>query len=370
MMDLVNRLTGGLTHGFAAWQMRHMGEKRIMFYESLQNLVENGISPNDALKELNKIWSEGNPDSREALAIVSADLMVQLTDGAAISQALSRWVPYEEASLIAAGERSAAGFSQAFDDVIKVIEAKQEISSAVKSAVMYPSFLMLPMSVLLWAVSEKLVPKIAQVADPEKFTGSSYLLYQLSQYVTNWGLITIAVLLIMIVLFAYSLPRWTGPVRAVFDKGPFYSTYRIVHGSTFLLNLAVMMRANIPPDEALKVLGEYANPWMKERILGARHGLIVGSNLGIALESAGHSFPDKRAIDFVKVLAAREGFPQAISKYSARWLQNSIKNLQNVSRIAFAVAMLMMGSVLGLVVLGVQEMQSNFEQTSNRTIQK
>lgn len=370
MAELWHRLIEGLTHWLAAWQMQHMGDTRIMFYESIQNLVENGISPNDALEELNKIWSGGDPNSTEALAIVSADLMAQLTDGDALSLALSRWVPYEEASLIAAGERSAFGFSQAFDDVIKVIEAKQEIGSAVKSAVMYPSFLMLPTGVLLWAVSEKLVPKIAQISDPEKFTGSSYLLYQLSQYVTNWGVMTIALLLILIVLFVYSLPRWTGAIRVIFDKGPFYSTYRIVHGSTFLLNLAVMMKANIPPDEALKVLGEYANPWMKEKISGARHGLIVGSNLGIALESAGHGFPDRAAIDFVKVLAAREGFAQAISKYSERWLRNSIKRLQGFSRIAFAVAMLMMGSVLGLVVLGVQEMQSNFEQTANRTIQK
>lgn len=351
----------------AAGIMKYHGATRIAFYEGFQNLVENGISPNDALKELNQIWSYGGQKPSEPLAIVTRDLMIQLMDGLPLSRALARWVPYEEASLLAAGERGASGMSKACDDVVRVIEAKQQIQGAVASAVMYPAFLMVPLSVLLWMVANKLIPRMAQASNPDNWTGSAYVLYQLAQFVTHYGLFSVFALLILIVTFTVSLPRWTGSTRMLFDRGPFYSTYRMVHGSTFLLNLAVMMRANISPDAALGVLGEYASPWLKERITATRHGLSVGSNLGVALENAGHGFPDKKAIQFVRILAAREGFPEAINRYSTRWLASSIKRLQQMSKIAFAVALLLLGGVMGLVVTGTQDMQNNFEQSVNRT---
>jgi len=355
---------------FAALVIKHHSGTRIAFYEGFQNLVENGISPNDALKELNQIWSHGGKKPNEPLAIVTRDLMIQLRDGLPLSRALARWVPYEEASLLAAGERGAAGLSQACEDVVRVIEAKQQIRGAVTSAVAYPAFLMVPLGVLLWMVAHKLIPKMAQVSNPEHWTGNAYALYWLAGLVTDYGVLGVCLLLILIIAFTFSLPRWTGPSRRMFDRAPFYATYRMVHGSTFLLNLAVMMRANIPPDAALMVLSEYASPWLKERIGAARHGLTLGSNLGVALENAGHGFPDKKAIQFVRILATREGFPEALNRYSNRWLTSSIKQLQQFSKVMFTVSLLTIGGVMALIMTGTQDLQSNFEQSINRTAPK
>lgn len=354
---------------FAAVTIRYSSGTRINFYEGFQNLVENGLGPNDALKDLNKIWSEGGRKPDEPLAIFTRDLMTHLIDGMPLSQALSRWVPYEEASLIAAGSRGAR-LSQACTDVVRVIEAKQQIRSAVIGAIIYPSSLMLLLGALLWMISDQMIPTMAQLSDPETWTGSAGALYWLSNLVTNFGVSFLCLLPVAVIAFSISLPRWTGSVRMLFDKGPFYATYRMVHGSTFLLNLAVMMRAGYSPNEALKTLGEYASPWLKERIAGARHGLDKGDNFGVALENAGHNFPDKRAIQFIRILAAREGFPEAINRYSARWLTSSIKRLQNFSKICFAVSMLSIGVVMGLIIQGTQEMQNNFEQAATRTTSK
>ncbi|RBB97368.1 pilus assembly protein PilR [Pseudomonas sp. MWU12-2115] len=349
----------------AAVTMRYSSSTRINFYEGFQNLVENGVSPNDALKDLNLIWSDGGKKPNEPLAIFSRDLMIHLVDGMPLSQALTRWVPYEEASLIAAGSRG-AGLSQACDDVVRVIDAQQQIRGALASAVMYPSFLALPLGTLLWMVSDQMVPVMAKVSDPAKWTGSSGALYLVSNLTTNYGVLFICGLFLLAIAFIVSLPRWTGALRAAVDNGPFYATYRMVHGSVFLLNLAVMMRAGSGPNEALKTLAEYANPWLKERIAGARHGLDKGDNLGVALENSGFNFPDKKAIQFIRILAGRDGFPEAINKYAARWLASSIKKLQLLAKVSFAVGMLVIGVVMGLIVTGTQDMQNNFERASVR----
>jgi len=354
---------------WASAVMKHSGGTRIDFYEGFQNLVENGINVNDSLKELNKIWSYGGKKPDEPLAIVTRDLMIQLSNGTPLSRALSRWVPYEEASLLAAGEQGAR-LVQACDDIVRVIIAKQQIIGAVASAVVYPAFLSVPLSMLLWMVATKMIPPMARVSNPENWSGAAMALYQLANFVTNFGAIAVVVLITLITAFVVSLPRWTGSVRMVFDRGPFYSTYRMVHGSTFLLNLAVMMRANIAPYAALEMLGEYANPWLKERIRGALYGGRMGSNLGVALDDAGHNFPDKKAIQFIRILAAREGFSDAINNYSERWLKTSIKRIQHMAKISFTVAILLLGSVMALVVVGTQDIQTNFEQSMNRSASK
>lgn len=354
---------------WAALVMKYSGGTRIDFYEGFQNLVENGMSVNDSLKELHKIWSVGGKRNGEPLAIVTRDLMIQLSNGTPLSRALSRWVPYEEASLLAAGEQGAR-LVQSCDDIVRVITAKQQIFGAVTSAVVYPAFLSVPLSMVLWLVATKLVPPMARVSPPENWTGAAATLYQLANFVTGYGAFTVVALLVLIVAFVWSLPRWTGSVRMIFDRGPFYSTYRMVHGSTFLLNLAVMMRANIAPYVALEMLGEYANPWLKERIRGALYGIRMGSNLGVALDDAGHNFPDKKAIQFIRILAAREGFSGAINNYSERWLKTSIKSIQRMAKISFSVAILLLGAAMALIVVGTQDMQNSFEQSVNKTASK
>lgn len=358
-----------ISERWASLVMRHSGATRIDFYEGFQNLVENGMSVNDSLKELNKIWSYGGKKPDEPLALVTRDLMVQLSNGTPLSRALSRWVPYEEASLLAAGEQGAK-LAQACSDIVRIITAKQQIIGAVVSAVAYPAFLSVPLAMLLWMVATKMIPPMARVSSPDSWTGPALALYLLSNFVTSFGAITVVALFASIVAFVLSLSRWTGSIRMIFDKGPFYSTYRMVHGSTFLLNLAVMMRANIAPYVALEMLGEYANPWLKERIRGALYGIRMGSNLGMALDDAGHNFPDKKAIQFIRILAAREGFSNAINNYSERWLKTSIKRIQLMARVSFTIALILLGSVMALVVVGTQDMQNNFEQGMNRSASK
>ena len=354
-----------ISEKLASVLMKNSGGMRIDFYEGLRNLVENGLGTKDAIKELNNIWSYGGKKPGETLAVVTRDLLEQIANGTPLSRALSRWVPYEEASLLAAGEQS--DVAQSFDDIVKVITAKQQILGAVASAVVYPAFLCVPLAILLWMVSTQMIPAMARVSSPESWTGAAFALYQLAEFVTSYGLAVVLMLAGLVAAFVFSLPRWTGSVRALFDRGPFYSTYRMVHGSTFLLNMSVMMRANIQEANALDMLGEYANPWLKERTRSARHGIAMGNNIGVALEDAGHDFPDKKAIQFIKILAARKGFSQALNKYSERWLQTSIKRIKRMATISLSVAILLLGGVMALVVVGSQDIQSNFEQSMDRS---
>lgn len=343
------------------------GNTRIEFYEGLQSLLENRVNVTLALQELYGIWSENGKSKKAALALICQDLGIQVSNGTSLSRALSRWAPYEEVSLIASGEQS-GNVAGAFDDAIRVITAKQQIRSAL-GALVYPALLVFPLATVLWVISTEMIPKMAKTSDPNLWTGSAYALYLLASFVTNYGIPFICLLVIITIVVIYSLPRLRGRVRIFLDRLPIYSTYRMVHGSTFLVNLAVMMRAGQKLRDSLELVDEYANSWMKERIEGALYGIRQGANLGIALENAGHNFPDKRAIQYIRILASRDGFSESLNRYSERWLATSIKRIERSAQIARNLFLVLLGLVMALVVLGTQESQSNFDKSVNQATQ-
>lgn len=353
------------------FRLQFGGNARIEFYESLKNLVENGVPIKKALSELYLVWSDGGKKKSVALASICKELLAHIESGGHLSDALSRWAPHEEVSLLAAGEH-AAKEAESFQDCIRVIEAKQRIRGALATAIVYPAFLMFPLSVLLWVISSKLVPAMVRVSNPDTWSGAAYALYLLASFVSNYGVVFLCVLVALAIGFTYSLPRWTkrmAGVRITLDRGPFYSTYRMVQGSTFLLNLAVLMRAGVPTKESLEHLEKYATPWLKDRIRGALYGVRQGMQLGVALQNARQGFPDKKAIQFIRILGEREGFDSSISRYAERWLENSIKRVGVFAEASKNIMFIIIGLVMALIVVGTQDMQSGMAEKADRASQ-
>ncbi|CAK8742787.1 hypothetical protein SODG_006041 [Sodalis praecaptivus] len=58
-----------------------------------------------------------------------------------------------------------------------------------------------------------------------------------------------------------------------------------------MLNIAALLRVNIPVMQAVNMLGETASPWLERRINETLHYMRQGEHLGLALKSTGYHFP-------------------------------------------------------------------------------
>ncbi|MEB0222039.1 type II secretion system F family protein [Pseudomonas sp. AB12(2023)] len=335
---------------------------RIEFYRSIALLLDNNVLLNEALIELYNVFSEDGKKKSDALAVVALECHRGMSNGLKLSEALKRWVPHQEATLIAAGEKSGA-LSQALKDAIRTIIYKQRIVSAVLGATLYPSFLYTLAGVLLWVISALLVPKMAKISDPETWEGVGQILYLVASATTSFGIYTLVGLVLLIIFIFLSLPRWTGDMRVFMDRWPIYTTYRVLHGSTFLLNVSVMIRAGIPLLDALLLLSKGGSPWLKERIDAAIYGTRQGGNLGVALDRAGHRFPEKRAVQFLKILASRDGFEDAINNFSMEWLEQCIKRVEASAALSLIISSAFMAGLMALVVLGTFDMQDALDRS-------
>lgn len=332
---------------------------RIELYESLAIMLEgNQVLLIDALTELASIASHSGTRRHTPRSIVMHDLVLSISEGMKLSSALSRWIPSEEVSLVAAGEES-GNIAQAFEDAIKIIDAKRRISEAVLKASVYPVILLGLVAAILVLIGTKAVPKLAKITDPSKWDGAAAWMYAISTGIQHYGLELLAALVIGAILIYLSLSRFRGPARVWLDRIPPWSIYRTLHGTTFLTNVALMLQSGIRLSPALQLLAEHATPWLRERIEAAQYGISSGYNLGESLQQAGHDFPDRRAVQFLTVLASRDGFEDAIVRFSARWLDQAIRTVNAFAGVAFGVGMAIVGSLVLLVLLGMFGIQDS-----------
>lgn len=356
---MLSRLLDSWTTFADAWYAKQFGAKeRIQFYESLCALLENGVGIDDALLEVQGIFSDNGKKRRDPTALAAAGIGQAVRNGKSLGEASQRWIPYQETALIAAGERSNA-LVKAFVDCVQIIEARGRILSLILSVTIYPAMLWAMMAYLLHVISSRMVPAMARVSNPEGWTGIPYLLYQVSTYVSHWGLLTLILVVGSIVLSLVSLPFLTGPLRVRLDRLPPWSIYKALHGATFLLNVSVMLKANINQIEALRSLQQGANRWLRERLVAAIYGVNQGKNFGEALRLAGHEFPDKTAVQFLCVLATRKGFSEAIHRFSNRWIDQTLKQVERYTSAFLTFSTIAMGLLMLLVVSGVFSLQSN-----------
>ncbi|MFC6523200.1 type II secretion system F family protein [Undibacterium arcticum] len=149
-----------------------------------------------------------------------------------------------------------------------------------------------------------------------------------------------------------SLPLLRGRARYYLDKIPPWSIYRMLHGSTFFLNVGVLLSADVHLPVVLEMLKARANPWLKERIEDALHGVNIGANLGEALHRAGHDFPDRRGVQLLRIISGQSGSEENLEAFGSRWMEESVTNLGKASKLILACAISFNGAIILLVLAG------------------
>lgn len=360
---MLDRLLDLWTDARNALATREFGSKqRIQFYLSARMLLVNGVGIDETLREVSSIYSERGRKPRNPIARASTAMGKAVANGRPLGEACVRWLPYQESAVIAAGE-SAGALVPALDECIRVIRSRSKIMQLILAGSLYPLLLWVTLGYLLYTIATQMVPSMARSSNPEHWSGSSYLLYLMANFVTHWGLLTAAGAVLLIVLAMASLPYLNGPLRQWLERVPPWSIYKALQGATFLLNISIMLRANINQVDALESLLRNAKPWMRTRLRAAIFGLSDGKNFGEALRLAGHDFPDRTAIHFLCVLASRPGFSEAINEFSKSWIEETLRRVAIYTGALNLISLLVIGIVILLVLSGVFTIQGTFSSS-------
>ncbi|MEJ7745702.1 MAG: type II secretion system F family protein [Luteimonas sp.] len=338
---------------------------RSQIYDTLSMLLDNNVLLVDALGEMYAVVSNDGKKPKRADAAMLYECRQMVSEGHSFATAIKKWVSSEEGALIAAGEKS-GNLRAAFKDALELIATRKKIIGAVVGKAIYPIFLIGILCYLLYIVATKLVPSLETAAPPEVWTGAARIMYLTSEYVTHYGIITLVALVALSVAIGLSFSRLTGAPRYRLDKFPPWSIYRMVTGAIALQNIAVLIRSGVKLHDALLLISENANAYLRERIDAAIIGTTKGLNLGEALEASEFDFPDREAVKYIRLLANRDGFDRALSNYSVAWIETSVTKVQVAMNVFFFATLLGVGACAGMIVAAGTDIQTIIEQNANR----
>ncbi len=331
-------------------------EKRMATARKLASLLRNDFTLMDALSRLENIESKGGKKPKEPFAIVMREWQKNLERGMSFSDATRGWVPPEETLLVTSGNLS--DLVVALENVSRVVEGTQRIKRAMTSAILYPLFLLVLTFGIIILVGIYLVPPLAEIAgDDMVWTGMASSLIWLSDVsIKYWYIFTLLFFLLVFIIWI-SLPNWSGNLRAKFDKLPPWNVYKVQVSVGWLMSLSSMISAGITMPDAMRMLADNSNKYLRSILEKTLHYIANGDNLGTALNNTNTDFPNEELIGDLAIYADMKGFDENLSRVANDYLEESVRKMESISNVLNSIGILLVSAIIAWVVLGTFQMQ-------------
>lgn len=341
---------------YAKWMFRSNTEKRMAICRKLASLLRNDFTLIDALERLEMIESKNGTKPNEPFAIVMREWQKNLERGMSFSDATRGWVPPEETLLVTSGNLS--NLVVALENVGRVVDGTQRIRRAMTTAIAYPMFLLALTFGIIIMVGLYLVPPLADVAGNDVvWHGVARSLIWLSDFSIKYWYVFLVGFATVVAVVWVSLANWSGRLRKIFDKLPPWSVYKIQVSVGWLMSLGAMVRAGVTIPDAIRMLSDNANRYLRRILDSALRFIANGDNLGVALSRTNSDFPDSEIIGDLTIYADMNGFDENLNHVANDYLNESVRKMERVSNLMNSLGILLVSAIIAWVVLGTFQMQ-------------
>lgn len=330
-------------------------DDRRSIWLKLAKLLENGVPILKATESIRdrRVKAKGESDFA---VLAMKEWVARMRNGSKFSEAIVGWAPHQEIMLISAGDRS-GDLQSALLTSSGVMMTIKKIRGAVIAGVLYPLILSIMAITVAYLFGTKIFPQFFKIASEDKWQGFATYAISFSHFVQDWLWLVGVIVVLVTVLFFYSLSRWDGPVRKKLDTMMPYSLYRVIIGSSWLVSVAAMINAGERIEDALLSMKKGAGKWLSNRIDSCLRYMRQGHNMGDALQKTGNGFPDPEIIEDLGVYATVSGFDEALQTLGKEWSVDAVEKIELQSKILFTVGILFVACLLGFLIAGLMSMQ-------------
>lgn len=343
--------------GFSGWLNRKFfgWKAREALYDDLSSKLMNNQTDITALERYRDMLLLRKRRTRAA--IVNDILRRARQEGNNLALAFAPWVPKEEAKIIEGGQR-AGDIPKALETIIQMNENRDQMKGKVIAAISMPAFYTLLIYVFLLFVGIYITPQFTKfLPNP---TGIGAMLYAEGRFVDSWQAFVPPVFALSVTaLFAWSLPRWTGKYRTMFDQHLPYAFFKETRGYIWMVAFIAMLESGMSDVEILRQQIRDTDPWMKERLRCILHELSTeGSSLPIALRVASvrgvkFEFPNPGLIDTIDGAYGYEDTPERLTKSLKRWSYRYDKMMSNRIKWVGYIAQTVLYGIMGFLLLAL-----------------
>jgi MSHA biogenesis protein MshG len=255
--------------------------EHITFSRQMYNLTKAGIPLDRALRGL-----EGSI-TNNALKDILKDMLANLERGNNLSDTLRQHPKVFNdlyVNLVRVGE-STGRLDLAFQDLARYMEIERNTSKQLKSAVRYPSFVLLAMGGALAVVTVFVIPAFSGVFAKlgDKIPWQTQALMSTSDFIINLWPVLLGLIGVITIVFRL----WTGTVNGglTWDRTKLRmpvvgSVFERIALARFSKTFSIMSRAGVPIVTALTVVADVVgNRFIASKVLGMGDGVARGESL-------------------------------------------------------------------------------------------
>lgn len=292
---------------------------------------------------------------------IVGDISRRMRDGQSLATALAHWVPVEEVSIISSGEL-AGNLPNALDLLIESKRRSDSVINATKAAMVRPLIYAFAVFAFVWGLGRYVTPNLKYALPEERAQGMALAMFKAGNFANSWYvLIPVILVIALVVLVIYSLPRWCGKYRIKAENYFPFSFYRDIQGYTWLMSFTALLRAGMADVTILKQQDKHANPWLKERLNAIWWRMDNGSSLPDALLAKARGgvslgFPNPDIVDDIASMAGFADFPDRISKIATTWAIELEESVRKQATKFGAIAEAVMYGVIGFLLIAVNSM--------------
>ncbi|MEQ1965688.1 type II secretion system F family protein [Xenorhabdus nematophila] len=338
------------------------------FYETLAFMLRNGKKLGECLNEIKLVHTDFGKKWHPFEVLCDFCLQALADNNQnTFESVLAEWGPIEEAALVGAGMKSGDSLrlANALDQAVRLVECRQKIQAVITKIMIYPVVLAMLTSFLVYITSNKVVPILSRISDPETWTGALAFTYGMTTFFENYLFLMMFFIVAIYCLVSWSMPNWTGKIRHFADYFMPWSIYSDLQGAVFLMNMSSLMSANMRTLESLILLSKFSSKWLREKLDGAIDCVNNGSNFGEALYYSGHNFPSKEAAGQLYLLSKGDGGSQLISNFGDRWLDETLKRLNIKANLIMISSLALIASFFILIMSVIMQIQSMTESAQS-----
>ncbi len=296
----------------------------------------------------------------ETLSEVIAEIKNSVNEGGAFHKALAKYPRIFDriyVSMCEAGELTGT-LDMILIRLAEFTESQAELSSKVKSAMMYPILMFFFTGVLLAVLFVYVVPKIVVVfeSSPElKLPWYTYVIIDLSGFMVNyWHVILVSMVLVVVLFRNWKKSPTGGPQwDAISLKLPLFGKItRIVAVSRFSRTLATLLTGGVPMLAAMTTVRNVVDNEVIGRAIDlARENISEGESIAGPLKKSGQ-FPPL-VIHMINIGEKTGELEKMLTQVSDAYDFQVKTTIEGLTSLLTPIMIILMGGVIGFIVFAI-----------------
>src|SRR5690554_667856 len=319
----------------------------------LATLIQAGLPIDESLKALS------DQTGKQRIKAMILAIRAKVLEGYTLAKALAEYpkaFPHLYRSTVAAGEH-AGHLDSVLNRLADYTEARQASDQKIKLAAMYPIILSIVAIGIVIGLLTYVVPDIVDVfvKNGQELPGLTQFMLNLSHFITDWGLLTLILLVVALIVFNMALrnagfrKKWHALLIRMPALGRFVKdTNTARFGST----LAILTSSGVPLVDAMRIASQVVlNIPIQEALTQATIKVSEGSSLNKALAETGF-FPPI----MLHMIASGEnsGELDSMLAKTATQQETTLENtVEALVKIFEPLMLLMMGGIVATIVAAI-----------------